>query len=243
MAVALLACGEVNKLPDAGAPDAYAPDSPSSAMCMPGEMSCNGVCADLMTSEQYCGNCNTQCPTTQGCLNGACVANYTDCARIKDIDPMASDGLYTHPTTGAFYFCDMTNRVQYSALSTILFTTTLPANYTQVRAADLASPVGSKAFTSLYNNQNGIPTQSMFMIGNCCIKVSAGIFMLLDGGWMGTNPCQATMNGTFRVSENGTAVPQPLPENHFTLNIPTEGATGSCGDNTNPMLVWQKKTF
>src|SRR6185503_2981426 len=115
VAVALLACacGDVLKIPDAAVIDARSPDAPKEVSCGTGEMVCNGSCANLMTSELYCGNCTTQCSPTQGCLNGSCVPANTGCQRVKDLDPAATDGTFRNPNTGGIFYCDFTARKQY----------------------------------------------------------------------------------------------------------------------------------
>jgi hypothetical protein len=243
LALALAACGDVNVVPDAAVPDAYQHDAPDDPMCVAGEMACNGLCANFMTSEQYCGNCMTSCAPNQGCIAGTCMPKYTDCERVFASDPMATSGFYVNPDNAQFFYCDMATKTHYSHLSLALWSATLPANYVMVRATDLTDAMGSKAFIALYNQQAGMPTINTFNVGNCCIKTAAGTFMQLDGGWMGTNPCQANMMGTFKFSENAAVAPTPLADGYFTANVPSEGANTSCSDNTNPMMIWQKRTF
>lgn len=40
--------------------------------CAPGETLCDGMCADLMTSSQYCGSCETFCELDEDCIAGVC---------------------------------------------------------------------------------------------------------------------------------------------------------------------------
>jgi hypothetical protein len=243
LALGLAACGDVNVIPDAAVPDAYQHDAPNDPMCMPGEMACSGLCADVMTSEQYCGNCGTSCAPNQGCISGTCMPRFTDCARVFASDPMSPSGVYTNPDNGQVFYCDMEAKAQYNNLSLTAWSATVPANYAMVRAADLTSAVGAKAFVALFNHVNGIPTLAAFTIGNCCMKVAAGTFLLLDANYILPYVCSSSMNGTYRFTELGVQVPSPLPGDFFTTNVPSEATHASCSDNANPMWIWQKRTF
>src|SRR5512143_1790942 len=107
LALILCACGDVNKAPpDAPSTDAYQPDAPAS--CGGGEMLCAGACANVMTSDQHCGSCDTQCAPNQARSSGMCVAVGIDCARIKLLNPAAAEGVYTNPNNGVQFYCNMT---------------------------------------------------------------------------------------------------------------------------------------
>lgn len=42
-------------------------DSPS---CPGAQTKCEGYCADLMTDEKHCGECNNKCDSGEDCLEG-----------------------------------------------------------------------------------------------------------------------------------------------------------------------------
>src|SRR5687768_16967193 len=155
LALALAACGDVNVIPDAAVPDAYQHDAPKDPMCGADEMTCSGLCENVMTSEQYCGNCTTSCGPTQACITGTCMPKYTDCERVYASDPTSPSGFYTNPDNGQFFYCDMATKTHYSHLSLALWAATPPTDYVMVRATDLNSPVGAAAFIALFNQQAG----------------------------------------------------------------------------------------
>jgi hypothetical protein len=156
-AVAVLAgaCGEVVKAPDAATIDMFMPDSPNPMMCGTGEMNCNGTCANVMTSELFCGNCTTQCSPTQGCLAGSCVPANTTCARVRELEPTAPDGLYRNPNTSVSFYCDFTNSMTYDAFAFGAFNIAY-AGHTLMSSADFNSAPVQKAFIALYNSQGGL---------------------------------------------------------------------------------------
>ena len=51
--------------------------------CLTGQTDCGGVCVDLLTDPDYCGDCNTVCALDEDCVGGYCVAacgfGLTDC--------------------------------------------------------------------------------------------------------------------------------------------------------------------
>ena len=61
LAVAVIACGDIEKVPDAAVPDTYAPDSKNELRRSGGETACMGGCANMMTDELNCGACGNQC--------------------------------------------------------------------------------------------------------------------------------------------------------------------------------------
>jgi hypothetical protein len=246
VAVALLACacGDVVKVPDAHVIDAYSPDGPNNVMCGSGEMSCNGTCANVMTSELYCGNCTTQCSPTQGCLAGSCVPANTSCQRVKDLDPMAANGLYRNPNNNAYFFCDFTNSMVYEAMGFGAHTTVY-AGWTLMSAADFNDPIIQKAFIALYNEQIGLNNlQSGFSTGNCCFKASdspAGMYLALGGHYLyparTTNPPTTNCGGPysdakmrFYEAEVGPYAPLPMPDDYFTTHMATNIA--GCSDSS-----------
>ena len=245
-AVLACACGDVLKVPDAHVIDAYQPDSPPNPMCAANEtMVCNGACVDPMTSEQYCGNCTTQCNPTQGCIGGTCLPNFTDCKRVKDTDPMAADGQYTNPNNGNFFFCDFTNNVQIDEFRFDRFDVA-PTGFTVVRAADLTGIIG-KAFVGYYNRDHGIRAQTTFSIGNCCITTIAGnrlktgpagselpTFPALGSG-MVTCTFSMAANTVYTISRTqSNGFYDQLPVDFFTTFPPSEGA--GCAESTNPAI-------
>ena len=168
----LFACGDVQKVPDAAIPDAYTPDSASMLTCGAGEMVCNNTCANLMTSELYCGNCNTQCSPTQGCLNGTCVPANTSCMRVRELDPSAGDGAYINPNTNNAFYCDFTNSMTYDGFGFGGHNGSYPG-YTMMSSANFNDPQIQRAFIAVYNKQTGLANlQPGLSGGNCCFKAA-----------------------------------------------------------------------
>ena len=249
------ACGEVVKVPDAQVIDAYAPDGPNNVMCGSGEMSCNGACANVMTSELYCGNCNTQCSPTQGCLAGSCVPANTSCQRVKDLDPMAADGLYRNPNNNAFFYCDFTNNFTYEGVGFGSHTTAY-AGWTLMSSADFANPALQKIFIALYNEQIGLVNlQVGWMSGNCCFKAAdspAGQYLALGGHYLyparTVNPpntvCGGPYNDTrmrFFEAEVGPYAPLPMPDDYFAMHASSNIA--GCSDSpSQPGIFYRRRT-
>jgi hypothetical protein len=243
LAVALAACGDVEKVPDAAVPDTYAPDTKNELTCTGGETACMGSCSNMMTDEQNCGACGTQCAPGHECVSGTCKP-ATECKHFKANDPTAMSGIYTHGYTGAKLYCDMTGNVEYSNLQMVL-QGTVPTNFVQVRATDLpGTSAGAKAFIELYNAGNGVAVPAQFSIGVCCMKIAASVYLNMDGQYILTQPCTTPITvGPWRLTESSTPWPAPLPADFFTTNVVTEGANAGCSESTSPMLIWQKKSF
>ena len=243
-AIALAACGDVQKVPDAAVPDAYQPDSPQEVTCGPGEMACNGVCTNPMSDELYCGNCNTQCSPTQGCVNGTCVPANTTCVRVREIEPTAPDGAYRNPNTGAVFYCDYTNGKEYEfgigQYNVPYFGYTLMS----VASFDEATQV---AFLAVYNLIGGFATIAPFTSGLCCITQSNNNELNFGGTYLslalnGTNACNINYNGVYQLMRGQqTPYTPPLPADFFTTNPVTEAA--SCGDTNNIGLFMKTTTF
>ena len=254
VAVALLtcACGDVLKVPDAAAIDAYVPDSPvPPLMCGTGEMNCNGTCAKVMTSELYCGNCTTQCSPTQGCLAGSCVPANTTCARVRELEPTATDGLYTNPNNGVRFYCDFTNSMTYDAFGFGAFNIVY-AGYTLMSSADFNSAPVQKAFIALYNSQAGLLNiGGGFASGNCCLKASdaaAGQMLHFNAHSMrpadantGAQVCLSSYpDPKYRIFELVVnSSPLPLPDDYFATR-PATVAT-ACSDSNNPGVFVKRR--
>jgi hypothetical protein len=246
-ALLVAACGDVVKVPDAALIDAYAPDSPQELTCGAGETVCNGSCVDPMTSELYCGNCNTQCTPTQACLAGTCVPANTSCSRVREIDPNAADGVYVNLNNGNAFYCDFTQQITYDDFRLGVFSTT-PTGYSLVRASDLADPAFAKAFIAMFNHFGGVRANATFTAGNCCLTTVAGQRLKLGNTFVfpgqGTAAANCTFNyvadGVYTLSRNQTSMyMDTLPADFFTTNPPSEG-TG-CADSANPAYYVKRR--
>lgn len=245
-AIALAACGGVVKTNDASI-DAYVPDS-GEPVCMAGEMVCNNTCANLQTSEQYCGNCTTQCTSVQGCVNGSCVAANTSCQRVREIDSTAPDGLYSDPQTGRQFYCDFAGATTYDAFAMGIFNGTY-AGYVGVSIADLQTPGTQAAFIALMNAQNGLPTLQTWVSGNCCFSAPNGDDFLVGGahfypGLAAGSQCSPAAGYNmppymlYLSIPLNTIVPLPMPANFFTTYPVTSDQL--CSNSTNPGLFVKK---
>lgn len=245
LSIALCACGDVNKIEKPVPVDAFQADSPPEVSCASGETVCGGTCSNPMTDEANCGACNTQCAPTQGCLNGSCVPAGITCARIRELDPTAPDGLYRHPHTNAPFYCDFTNQMTYDGIAMGQYTTAYPG-YTVMAATDLDKVDMQKAFILFTNQQNGLPALSAFVSNNCCFSTAGGLRQLFGGQILypangatarcnqapsyNTPPYIWTLNGAVFFT-------LPLPDNFFTTYPPTTAAT--CTEGNNPGFFWR----
>jgi hypothetical protein len=249
VAVALLACacGDVLKVPDAQTIDVLVPDS--SSTCQANEMACNSTCANLMTSELFCGNCNTQCASTEGCLAGSCVPANTNCQRVKDLDATAPDALYRNPNNGTVFFCDFTNNQTYDDFRIAQFDVAPPAGYTLARATDFANPIFASAFIGFFNTFGGVRALTTFTVGNCCFTTIAGQRLQFGAGsfvfpGVGTGNVSCTFsiaaNTVYTVSRTQTGgYVSVLPDDFFSVNAPVEAA--GCSDGTNPAYFYKRR--
>jgi hypothetical protein len=243
LAVALCACGDVQKVPDAAIQDAYVPDSPGAPLtCATGEMNCNGTCANLLNSEQFCGSCTTSCSPTQGCLNGTCVPANTSCTRVKELDPEASDGAYRNPNTNNWFYCDFANSMTYEGFG-FGQNTAGYANYVQMTLANFNDPAIQKAFVALYNAQTGlINLGTGWNSPNCCFKCAdcaASQYLAFNSNYL----YPARVDGPFQecggpynqlryrfYDQNADEYsPLPMPADFFTTHV--VGTNASCSDS------------
>jgi hypothetical protein len=208
---------------------------------------CNGSCVDLMTSELYCGNCNTQCTPTQACLAGTCVPANTSCSRVRELDPGAPDGVYVNTNNGNAFYCDFTQQRTYDDFRISAFSTT-PTGYTVVRASDLADASFAKAFIALFNHFHGVRAYSAFTAGNCCITTVSGQRLKLGATFafpgQGTTATDCTFSyaagAVYTLSRTQTSMYlDKLPDNFFTTNPPTEGTR--CSESTNPAYFVKRR--
>jgi hypothetical protein len=255
-ALVACACGEVVKVPDAGTPDTYVPDSPSGLMCSAGEMACNGSCANVMTSELYCGNCTTQCTPTQGCASGACVPANTTCMRVREVDAAAPDALYINPNNGNHFYCDFTNNMTYEAFGFGQFNVSY-TGYVLMTSAHFNDVAVQKAFVALYNQQGGLINIGVgFTMNNCCFKAAdaaAGQMLLLAGHYMypakvgtDTSQCSGPYNDPryrFYLAPINAFSPQPMPDDWFATHPATIAMM--CADSTtggNPGVFMRRRS-
>lgn len=249
LAFALLGCGDVSLVPDAGPPDAYQPDSPAIPMCAAGETVCNGAtCADTMSDELNCGGCNTQCAPTQSCEAGTCTP-ITTCKQVRGRDPQAIDGAYYTPSNTLFY-CDFTNNVDYQALALGNHTATYP-DYELMNAADLATPSVQQAFLAVFNAQGGLLNlEPGFTSSNCCMKVGdsgAGQVLALGGSivfpaQVGANSfaCGQFNESRFRFYLSGFSEYQAMPMSPSFFSTRAPSVIAGCADDNNPGLFVRK---
>jgi hypothetical protein len=253
-ALALFACGDVPKVPDAANLDAFQPDSPPMPLsCAAGEMVCNGSCANLMTSDLYCGNCNTQCSPTQGCLNGACVDKASRCTSIRIWNPSAGDGVYYNPNIGSHMYCDFTNGITYEGFGFGAFNTNYGSNWALMSSANLNDTNIRRAFVALYNQQGGLINLGPgFNSSNCCFKSSdagAGQMLYIANSYVfpaksGSNmyQCGGPYNDPrYRFWEglNDVYSPLPMPDDYWTTHAASVAA--NCSDSTNPGIFMRRR--
>ena len=243
--LAVAACGDVNKIPDAGPPDMFTSDGPPT--CGTGEMLCNNTCANPLTSEDYCGNCATRCNTLQACESGACVP-ADSCTRVREANPNAGDGLYSGPNSVTFY-CDFTDSAEYDQLAMGLYTSTF-AGYTLVEIADLQNVAFQKAFIALYNLQGSMPTLATWTSTNCCFTTTgsndvlfgASILYPAVGSTSQCNQAGGYTSGAYTLYKGtpNTALPPPLASDFFTTNPVTTST--QCSDGNGPGFFVKKRT-
>lgn len=245
------ACGNVAVKADA---NADAPD-PDALVCTAPQLACGSTCVNPMTDVEHCGACDVACVNGVDCLGGHCTDTTASCFAIKQFNPAATDGPYTHKLDGTKFYCDMTNMMQYDALALALFTAP-PAGFTQVTAADLQNPASAAGFIGIYNLQTGVTVPTAFSSTNCCLKndlTPAGTVMLFLAGMdvypalnnvKMCSPAGGYLAGTIYqiVEAPDTAAPNfanaPLPANYFTM-FPAS-ATAGCSANANPALFWKR---
>jgi hypothetical protein len=243
VALALLACacGDVQKLTDAGGIDAYVPDTATPPTCGTGEMVCNGACENVMTSDVFCGNCTTQCTPTQGCLNGSCVDKASKCSSVRLWDPQAGDGVYYNPNTGVNMYCGFTDNQTIDDIMIWPYTNSPPSGYILMRATDFNDPVVRKAFIALYNAQGGIRSYSTWSSSNCCYSTVGGndiyfggqLFYPATGTMDACNIGSGYIGGSYYTfSRQGIEFFATLPDDFFAVRPPSEMAT--CMDGANP---------
>lgn len=247
LAVALAACGDVQKVPDAAVVDAYQADAAVEVTCEDGEMTCNGICANLMTDELYCGNCNTQCSPTQACVGGTCVPANTSCNRVREIDPAAGDGVYTNPNTGKPFFCDFTNGRTIEDLAMGQYNVS-HTGYSLITYEQLTDPTFQAVFIGLYNHQAGMNLIAQWVSTNCCFSLAGGLEPFFGGSYLypstGTGyscspPSPGYTGGPWLVyqADLGKVATPPLQADFFTTNPVTQ--VDQCSDGANPGLFWK----
>ncbi len=248
-AIALAACGDVQKVPDAAVPDAYQADAAVEVTCATGENVCNGICTDPATDDLHCGNCMTQCSPTHGCLNGSCVPRNTACTRVREIDPDAPDGLYTNPNNGTPFFCDFTNGQTLEGLAMGEFDVTY-AGYSLVTFEQLSKPAYQAAFIAFYNRQGGMPLLASWVSDNCCYSTTGGMDWHFGGSYLypsngGAETCSPPapgyVGGPWRLYNaiSGLVLEPPLPEDFFVTNEVTQA--DPCVGVSNPGIFWKAR--
>lgn len=236
--IGLVACGKVEVTPDA-------------LTCPGDQIACDpDGCTDTLTDERHCGDCATACTIQQGCLAGTCVDATESCARIKALDPSATNGPYTHAATGKPFYCDMTRVIQYDELALGQYNSTYPG-YQLVTSAELMDPVTQQAFTFLFNTQAGgiITLTPAWTDVNCCIASSAAGGEFLRFGPQHVFPAkygvdqlacnQPLTDAKYSFQRAGVEyAPVPLPADYFTTNPVTTDAT--CSTNGNAAFFFKR---
>lgn len=233
----LCACGDVNKAPpDAPSPDAYQPDAALS--CGAGEMVCAGACANVMSSNEHCGACATQCSQIEFCSAGMCRQPAT-CNEVRKMDPAAPNATYPVGAPGKFY-CDFTNNMTYTVFAMgrndMAYT-----DFTLLSSADFNNPTIRAAFIGLYNGQGGLVNIDIGFNGdNCCFRpadaVGAAGNLLLGGAAhyvypakvaTATTQCGGPYNDPLYrmfINSSGEYTPLPMPANFFDTHPASLGA-------------------
>jgi hypothetical protein len=204
-----------------------------------------------MTDKTACGSCDLACADGEDCVAGHCVDTSLSCAVIKQYDPAATDGPYTHKTDGTQFYCDMTNMLEYDALGFGQGGADYN-DFSPLGAADLQAPQAQQAFIWLYNLQAGFISLDPgwgYPGGSCCaIRGTSGPNMDLAFNSMPLEPADATgtmyeclskyPDNKYRFVINGSFPPLTLPTDYFSTM--TIGEINNCTDNDNPMLFWNR---
>jgi len=215
-------------------------------MCGTGEMVCDGVCANVMTSDVHCGNCTTECAPTQSCMAGSCVDRFVDCKAVRMANPAAPDGVYSNATTNTSFYCAYGVNTQYDFRVNSYLTT--PSGYSVVRATDFNDVNFVRAFIGTYNIDAGFKAVDAFTPSNCCMSLLAGTryqfgAQILFTGIGTSSYCnQAIAPNTFiTFGRNGANFGGTLPANYFATNPVTE-VTGTCSDGNNAAFYVKRST-
>lgn len=248
MAAALAAgCGNVVKSEravDAALADALVCTAPTNA--------CGGACADLMSSNDHCGDCDTKCAVGAPCMAGHCVDNVTTCTQLHMVNDQQPSGIYTL-IDGSQLYCDMTTMVGHASLVMAQWDAP-PAGYTIVSAADLQDASKQAAFIALYNSKGGLTVPTTFISGNCCFKNDATTTSMLDlqadyiypsaAGASQCSPSGGYAVGTIYQFEITTSTPvfvTSMASNFFATNPATASpmTPQQCSVDTNPAVFWK----
>ncbi len=246
---ALGACGNVASLRQDAAIDAPDPDA---LVCVGGMLACADQCSDPMTDHDHCGACDGACTDAEDCLAGHCTDDTASCAAIKQANPAAMDGPYTHKLDGTQFYCDMTHSMQYDELGIGAFNVA-HTGFTQIGGADLAAPGAQHAFIWLYNYQGGATNLVLNWSGAGCCAMRGTSAANEDLGFNGTfvGPADSTTNtfsclaaypaATYRLSQGSAPLPDPLPDDFFSTTTVTE--INVCADAGNPALFWKREAL
>ena len=191
MSVALIACGKVGTSEKAAVD---APD-PDALTCPAEQLACSGACADPMTDPDHCGACDGTCTTAEDCVAGHCTDTTASCFEIKQLNPAATDGTYTHRADGSVFFCDMTDMMEYDELDMLEFDIA-HTGYTLATPADLQTPILQAAFIALYNAQHGLKVTTPWTSVNCCFKADTALttnMFFLSGSNVQPSAASATL--------------------------------------------------
>ncbi len=249
VAVGPIGCGKVTA--NQVAVDAAEADA---LVCAAPMLAC-GTCIDPMTDHDHCGSCDTACPTGVDCLEGHCTDTSYSCAAIKQVNPVANDGIYTHAMDNSQFYCDMTNVTGYADLGYAEFDVG-HAGYVMISPTDLQNAAKQKAFIALYNNQHGLKLIAPWTDTNCCFKgdtlANNANMIYLKGSNVipadsaGVTRCNvlhdsaqyaADEPGHFILAAGG-ASGDPMADNFFAVNPVTAG-TG-CTVGMNPAFFWKQ---
>jgi len=206
-------------------------------------MLCGNTCANLQSSDLYCGNCTTQCNYLEGCLNGTCRRKNSSCADILAFQPGAANGAFMNGNDGQTMYCDFAARRQIE-LGLGLYTTAFPG-WSPMNAATFSDPTVQAAFIAIYNKDVGIRTLAAWTPQYCCLHAPGNttlwfsapnnaMFILpsTTSGFVCNNTM--TYDGWYPIgigsSASGAVVP-PMPATFFQTNQVIENTLCSTGAN------------
>jgi hypothetical protein len=200
-----------------------------------------------MSSDQFCGNCNTQCTPLQGCLNGTCTDRASKCSSIRVWDPSAADGVYYNPNTGVNMYCDFTASATIDDIMMYRYDVAV-SGFTLARATDFNDALFRRGFIALYNKQGGIRSYAQWVSTNCCFSTVGGNELYFGGiyiypgiaGAIACSPPEGYITPRYYTFGKGNTMTAEatLPDTYFSTNPPTEMAT--CGDGLNPGYFYKR---
>jgi hypothetical protein len=167
--------------------------------------------------------------------------------RVKELDPMAPDGIYRNPNNSAVFYCDFTNGATIDGLFMGIYTSAY-TGYSLITPTDLADAKLQNAFVTFFNLQGGIPTLQVWTSGNCCFRTAGAldwkfggiiIYPTKDGSASQCNQSGGYTTPPYYIFRGGAFDAVPLPPDYFTQHPAT--AEVQCTEGLNPGLFWRKR--